>query len=113
MKDRLVFAMIGGFLGLPLGLLLLLMAFFVVPGEQPPPSIVWVTVVYCFVYGFLFGEELGDFMAMAGRFCATIASLELGQTIVEPKAYWFKPTLAMLAFVLLLLILLRMLLSQD
>ncbi|MBI3148045.1 MAG: hypothetical protein HYZ17_05965 [Betaproteobacteria bacterium] len=113
MKDRLVFGMIGGFIGLPLGLLLLFLAFLVVPGEQPPPSIVWVTVVYCFVYGFLFGEELGDFIGMAGRFCATIASLELGQVIVEPKASWFKPTLAMLAFVLLLLILLRMLLSQN
>ena len=40
-------AFLGAFFGLPMGLVLLFVGFVLLPGVQPPVSIVWVTVAYC------------------------------------------------------------------
>ena len=104
-------AFLGAFFGLPMGLVLLFVGFVLLPGVQPPVSIVWVTVAYCAAFGFLFGEELADFLAMFGRFLAAVLMLETGQIVSETNASWIRPTLAALSFLLLLAILAKLLLE--
>ncbi|CAG0963945.1 hypothetical protein BURK2_00897 [Burkholderiales bacterium] len=110
--DRGCFAFLGAFFGLPMGLALLFLGFLLLPGTQPPVSIVSVTVGYCAVFGFLFGEDLADFLAMFGRLFALTFMFESSQVIVEPRASWFRPTVAVLSFGLLLALVVKLVLAR-
>ena len=101
--ERVVAAFVGGFFGMLLGLVIVVVVYALDPAKGSQYQVLWATVAYCALFTFIFGEELADVLTMFFRVIGVLLSIDSGVAVVsEPDASWIRPSVVFVVFVVFL-----------